>query len=364
MKIADITNYLESLAPLAFQEDYDNCGLLVGDPQGECSKALLCLDVTTEVMEEAVRRDCNLVISHHPLIFKGIRRLTPGQPETALITLAIRHDIAVYAIHTNLDNILNGLNALLMSKLGVTGCRILVPRSGALVKLAVFCPVDHAGTVRQAIFDAGAGQIGNYDCCSFNMAGEGTFRASEAANPFVGEKNRIHVEPEVRIEVILPGYLEKRVVEAMIAAHPYEEVAYDLYALHNKMPGVGAGLVGGLNEPCDEAAFLGKVREVFGIPVIRHSAFRSKPVKQVAICSGSGSFLIGAAAGAGADALLTADLKYHDFFAAGNRLLLADIGHYESEKAVKEWLHGVLIQKFPTFAFLISDTDTNPVHYI
>jgi len=363
MKIADITNYLESLAPLAFQEDYDNCGLLVGDPQGECRKALLCLDVTIEVMEEAVRRDCNLVISHHPMIFKGIRRLTPGQPETALITLAIRHDIAVYTIHTNLDNILNGLNALLMSKLGVTGCRILVPRSGALVKLTVFCPVDHADRVRQAIFDAGAGQIGNYDCCSFNMAGEGTFRASEAANPFVGEKNVIHVEPEVRIEVILPGHLEKQVVDAMIAAHPYEEVAYDLYALHNKFPGAGAGLLGELGEPCGETELLMKLKEIFGIPVIRHSALCSRLVKRVAVCSGSGSFLIGAATAAGADVLLTADLKYHDFFAAGNRILLADIGHYESEKAVKEWLHAVLIRNFPTFACLISNTDTNPVNY-
>jgi dinuclear metal center YbgI/SA1388 family protein len=363
MKIAEIARYLETLSPLALQEDYDNCGLLVGDPDAEFQKALLCLDLTEEVMEEAAGKQCNLVISHHPFIFRGLKKLTPGQPETAIIIKAIRQNIAVYAIHTNLDNTLHGLNALVLSKIGISRYRILSPKTDMLLKLAVFCPVDHAGKVRLALFEAGAGQIGNYDCCSYNVNGEGTFRASEDANPFVGEKNTVHVEKETRIEVIFPRYLENRVLAALRAAHPYEEVAYDLYALQNKLLQAGAGLVGELDDPCGESQFLERVKHNLRIPVVRHSPLLSKPVKTVALCTGSGSFLIREAISAKADVYLTADLKYHDFFGMENKLILVDIGHYESEQWVKEWLFAALIEKFPTFAFLISEVNTNPVHY-
>jgi len=363
MKIAGIVNYLETISPLALQEDYDNCGLLIGDRESEFTGALLCLDLTGEVMTEAIGRKCNLVISHHPFIFKGIKKLTPGRPETSVISTAIRNNIAVYAIHTNLDNTLHGLNAMVFSRIGISRRRILSPKPGFLVKLAVFCPHDHAEKVRQAMFDAGAGHIGNYDCCSFSAAGQGTFRASEQANPFIGERGLVHTEPETRIEVIFPAYLENRIVPAMIAAHPYEEVAWDLYPLHNKMQSAGAGLIGELDEPCDEERFLELLKAKLGIPVIRHTQFLSRPVKTVALCTGSGSFLVQDAINAKADVFLTADLKYHDFFGMENRLLLADIGHYESEQWVKEWLYAVLNEKFPTFAFLISEVNTNPVHY-
>ncbi|MCX6305999.1 MAG: Nif3-like dinuclear metal center hexameric protein [Bacteroidetes bacterium] len=363
MKIAEIASCLESISPLALQEEYDNCGLLLGDPGGEFHKALLCLDLTCEVMTEAIKNQCDLVISHHPFIFRGLKKLTPGQPETAIITMAIKHDIAIYAIHTNLDNTLHGLNALVLSKIGISKYRILSPKAGMLSKLAVFCPADHAGKVRQALFDAGAGHIGNYDCCSYNMHGKGTFRASDQANPFVGEKNMLHVELETRVEVIVPRYHESKILAALMAVHPYEEVAYDLYPLHNTRPDAGAGLIGELDEPCDEAGFLERIRLALDIPVIRHSSFRLKPVRRVALCTGSGSFLIREAISSKADAYLTADLKYHDFFGMENNMLLADIGHYESEKWVKEWLHAVLIEKFPNFAFLISEVNTNPVHY-
>ncbi len=363
MKIAEITNHLESLCPLSLQEEYDNCGLLLGNPDHEFLKALLCLDLTEEVMAEAIDRQCNLVISHHPFIFRGLKKITPGQPETAVITMAIKNDIAVYAIHTNLDNTLNGLNAFVLSRLGISRYRILSPKTGMLLKLAVFCPVDHAGTVRQAMFVAGAGHIGNYDCCSYNVNGEGTFRASEKANPYVGEANTVHVEKEIRVEVIFPRYLEHRIISAMIAVHPYEEVAYDIYPLDNKLIHAGAGLIGELEEPLDENKFLELVRKNLDIPVIRHSQLLKRPVKSVALCTGSGSFLIREAISAKADVYLTADLKYHDFFGMENKLLLADIGHYESEQGVKEWLHAALIEKFPNFAFLISEVNTNPVHY-
>jgi dinuclear metal center YbgI/SA1388 family protein len=363
MKIAEILRHLESLSPLSLQEQYDNSGLLLGNPGLEFQKALLCLDLTREVMDEAISNKCNLVISHHPFIFRGLKRLTQGQPETEIITLAIKNDIAVYAIHTNLDNTLDGLNALVLSKIGVAGCRILSPKKGLLIKLAVFCPVDHAENVRQALFDAGAGHIGNYDCCSFNLNGEGTFRASEKANPYVGEKNIIHIEQETRIEVVFPGYLESRILTALFETHPYEEVAYDLYPLLNSMSRAGAGVIGNLEEPCDEAEFLQRVKKSLNVPVIRHSPFLSRPVKTVAICTGSGSFLMPDAIRSQADVYLTADLKYHDFFGMENKMLLADIGHYESEQVVKEWLYAALIEKFPKFAFLISEVNTNPVHY-
>ncbi len=363
MKIAEIGHYIETLSPLTLQEDYDNCGFITGDPCREFEKALLCLDLTEEVMQEAIREKCNLVISHHPFIFRGIKKLVPGRPETVILSLALVHDIAVYAVHTNLDNTLQGLNALVFEKLGISKWRILSPGRSTLLKLVTFCPSGHADAVRNAMFGAGAGSIGNYDQCSYNVSGEGTFRASDAANPFVGKKNMLHVEKEIRVEVILPDYLEKGVVEALKSAHPYEEVAYDVYVLKNAASQTGAGLIGELEHPAGQEQFLELVKKVLGIPVIRHTIFHPKPVKKVALCTGSGSFLIDQAIRAGADAFLTADLKYHDFFDAGKTMLLADVGHYESEQWVKEWLFNTLIEKFPTFAFLISEVNTNPVHY-
>jgi dinuclear metal center YbgI/SA1388 family protein len=364
MKISEITDYLESISPLSFQEDYDNCGLLVGDSGREFQKALLCLDLTEQVMKEAVQCNCNLVISHHPLIFRGLKKLTPEMSETAIIKLALNNDIAVYSIHTNLDNTLKGLNAFVFSKLGITKFNILSPKQGLLSKLVVFCPVEHSEKVRKALFDTGAGLIGHYDCCSYNVEGEGTFRALDMANPFVGEINKIHFEKEIRIEVIFPRYLETRILKSIRTSHPYEEVAYDIYPLDNSHTQSGAGIIGELENPLDEIEFLQLVKCKLGIPVIRHTDFRHSVIKTVALCTGSGSFLIHEAIRSGTDAYLTADLKYHDFFSVEKKLFLVDIGHYESEQSVKEWLNAVLIEKFSNFAFLISKVNTNPVHYL
>jgi len=363
MKIAEITRYLEQLCPLSFQEDYDNCGLLVGDPDTTITGSLLCLDVTREVMNEAIEKGCNLIISHHPFLFKGLKRLTPGKLETEILTGAILNNIAIYAIHTNLDNTLEGLNAWILSLIGVENHRILSPKQGVFSKLAVFCPLEKSEEVRQTMFDAGAGHIGNYDRCSYNIQGEGTFRALDNANPYIGKKFQMHTERELRIEVICPRHLEQKIVRAMIAAHPYEEVAYDIYPLLNDAAKTGAGLIGLLKTPVPEQEFLQWLKIKLDLKVIRHSPLRGRLIKTVAICSGSGSFLIAEAIGAKADIYLTADLKYHDFFDLENRILLADIGHYESECGVKDWLYATLIEKFPNFAFLISEINTNPVHY-
>ncbi len=363
MILRDISRYLESLAPLSLQEDYDNSGWIIGDPDDEFRKAMVCLDLTGEVMSEAAAAGCNLVIAHHPFIFRGVKKILAGDPEASLIMSAIRHGIAVYAMHTNLDNSRHGLNALVMQKLGVEACHVLSPKRGGLMKLAVFCPAGHADHVRQALFSAGAGRIGEYDCCSYNLQGEGTFRASDRANPYVGEKNVVHREPETRIEVIFPSWLERTITSAMIEAHPYEEVAYDLYPLANEHPLAGAGLIGTLPEPVEELEFLERVRQEIGIPVIRHTPLLHRPVRKVALCTGAGSFLRSDALREGADLFLTADLKYHDFFGFHDRMVLADIGHYESEQWVKDWLYAALIEKFPTFAILISKANTNPVQY-
>ena len=364
MKISGIIEYLESVSPLSYQEDYDNCGLLVGDSGMEFQKALLCLDLTEQVMEEAIRHKCNLLISHHPFIFKGLKKLTSDMAETAIIKLALVNNVAIYAMHTNLDNTLEGLNSFVFSKLGITNFSILAPKPGMHAKLTVFCPAGHAEKVRNVLFEAGAGQIGNYDCCSYNVEGEGTFRASELAHPFVGKKNEIHVENEIRIEVIFPRHLEAGILKSLREVHPYEEVAFDIYPLQNTLARSGAGLIGEFEKPVDEQDFLDLVKRKLELPVIRHTALRSKSISKVALCTGSGSFLIHDAIRSGADAYLTADLKYHDFFEAAKNLLLVDIGHYESEQGVKEWLHAALIEKFPNFAFLISEVNTNPVHYL
>lgn len=363
MKVNEICSYLETIAPLSYQESFDNSGLILGHPDNLVSKVLLCLDLSREVMEEAIANDCNLIISHHPLIFKGVTKILTGDPLADILTAAIKNGISVYAIHTNLDNSLEGINGMLMKKIGISSFRVLSPKQGVLAKLATFCPSAYADQVRTALFQAGAGHIGNYDQCSFNVAGKGSFRASESANPFVGEKNQLHFEEEIKLEVIFPLYLQQTMINTLLKNHPYEEVAYDIYALQNNFEKVGSGAVGDLPDYMSEEGFFKRIKEIFQIPYIRHTKFRGQPVKRIAICSGSGSFLMQEVRLTGADVFLSGDLKYHDFFLPGDRFILADIGHYESEQWVKEWLYDVLIEKFPNFAVLISEINTNPVNY-
>ena len=269
----------------------------------------------------------------------------------------------MYVLHTNFDNLAGGLNVLLLGKLGVKDTKVLRPAVNMLKKLVTFCPQEFADQVRQALFDAGAGHIGKYDCCSYNVNGQGTFRASDLAQPFVGEKNKLHYENETRIEVIFPNFRERNLINALIRNHPYEEVAYDIYPLENTYSESGAGLTGDLEEEMDLEEVLDRIKEITGIPVVRHSPATGKKIKRISLCTGSGSFLIREAIREGSDLFLTGDLKYHDFFKSGDKIVIADIGHYESEQFVKEWIYSVLIEKFPTFALLISEINTNPVNY-
>ncbi|HRW68056.1 Nif3-like dinuclear metal center hexameric protein [Lentimicrobium sp.] len=364
MKIGDIIRAIEEVAPLPYQESYDNSGLYCGSVHDEATGALFTLDVTEEVVDEAIEAGYNLIVAHHPLIFKPLKRILDNSITGRCIIKAIKNDIAVYAAHTNLDNVHRGVNAMICSKLGLVNCRILQPAPDLLKKLVVFVPEDHAEIVRQAMFTAGAGHIGNYDSCSFNAEGHGTFRALDGADPFVGAMGSLHSEPEVRIETICESHALHRIVKAMIDAHPYEEVAWDAYPLVNLHQRAGSGMMGEFSEAMDEMDFLMLVKRVFGPGCIKYSPLTGRKVQRVALCGGSGNFLIQAAMSQNADAFITGELKYHDYFLAENRILLTEAGHYETEQFTKELLVQIVKEKFTTFATRISGIQTNPVNYL
>jgi dinuclear metal center YbgI/SA1388 family protein len=363
MVIRDVIQILEVFAPTALQESYDNAGLLTGNSNWNCTGIIASLDATEEVVLEAIEKKCNLIVAHHPIIFGGLRKLTGKNYVEKTIITAIKNDIAIYAIHTNLDNVLHGVNAAIADKLGLINQKILQPKNETLKKLFSFVPVEFAENVRSAIFNAGGGHISNYSECSFNIAGQGTFKPGEGSNPFTGKRGIRHTEDEIKMEMIFPAWQEQAILSAMNAAHPYEEVAYDIIALDNQNQLVGAGLVGELTESLSETGFLELLKGKFSLSVIRHTPLLNKPVKKVALCGGAGSFLIGAAAATGADFYITGDIKYHEFFDANSRLVVADIGHYESEQFTIDLLFDILSQKFPTFAVLKTGVKTNPVHY-
>jgi len=363
MKIKEITTCIEKLAPRELQEPYDNAGLIIGDAETEVSKALVCIDVAEKVIDEAVTNKCNLIISHHPLIFKGLTQINNKSYIGRCVIKAIQNNIAIYAAHTNLDSVIGGVNSKLCEKLGIINTRILKPKNDVLKKLVTFCPTDNADVVRKALFDSGCGHIGNYDSCSYNVHGSGTFRALEGSNPHVGEKDKLHYEPETRIETIFPAFLEKTILKALFKAHPYEEVAYDVYPLDNKYIRAGEGMIGELSKATGIDEFLKHIKSVSNCKVIRHSELTVKSIRKVAVCGGSGSFLVQDAIAAGADMFVTADMKYHQFSEAEGRIIIADVGHYESEQFVKEILVDYLNKNFPTFAILVSREDNNPVYY-
>ena len=363
MQIASIISHLESIAPLSLQEHYDNAGLLTGNASWQCTGVLCSLDATEGVVHEAVANKCNLVVSHHPIIFGGLKKITGKNYVERSVIAAIKNDIALYAIHTNLDNVIGGVNGMMADKLSLQNRYILSPKESVLKKLFTFVPVDQAEQVRSAIFAAGAGHIGNYSECSFGVEGTGTFKGGAGTDPYVGKPGERHYEKELKIEVIFPGWLQGAVVKALLLAHPYEEVAYDVVSLANEHPGLGSGLMGELAESMDEKAFLARLKQVFGLSVIRHTVCTGRRVKKIALCGGSGSFLVSKALAAGADVYVTADMKYHEFFDANDRMLIADIGHFESEQFTTDLLAAVLQEKFPNFAVLKSAVKTNPVQY-
>ncbi len=363
MLLKDFVQAIESAAPFSLQETYDNSGIQLGSPNQEVTRGLVALDVTPDIVHEAKEKQCDLIVSHHPLIFKGIRSITGASQTEKVIIECIRQGIAVVSVHTNIDNVYDGVNHRLCNKLGLKNLKILEPVRGILKKLVTFCPASHAGKLRQALFEAGAGHIGDYDCCSFSLEGKGSFRPGEGTNPFAGTIQQLHYEQEERIETIFPDHLEGVLVDAMKRAHPYEEVAYDIYPLENKHDRVGAGMVGAFEEPLACEELMGMVKERLNIPYLRYANGRDHPVQRVAVCGGSGAYLLSAAIKAGAHAFITADIKYHQFIEARGALLLIDAGHFETEQYTRDLLVDIVTKKMINFALLISETETNPVRY-
>ena len=371
MKVKDIIALLEELSPLSYSEDFDNTGLLVGDINANVSGILVTLDTLESVVDEAIEKNCNLIVSFHPIIFSGLKKITGKTYVERVVQKAIKHDIAIFSNHTALDNSWNGVNAMICEKLGLKNRSILIPQNETIKKLITFVPSHDAGKIRNALFAVGGGNIGNYENCSFNIEGSGSFKGNEASNPVKGKKGEIHFEKETQIGITFAKHHQNNILKALFETHPYEEVAYEITTLENQNQHVGMGMIGEFEKVLDEKEFLNFLKKTMKTDCVRHSALLQKPIKKVAVLGGSGSFAIDAAKKAGADAFISADFKYHDFFKAENRMLIADIGHYESEQFTKELLHSFLKKKITNFApslsagrVLLSQKNTNPISYL
>ncbi|MEX0291052.1 MAG: Nif3-like dinuclear metal center hexameric protein [Flavobacteriaceae bacterium] len=363
MIVKEVTDILEELAPLAYAEEFDNVGLLIGDKAVEVSGILVTLDTLENVVDEAIAKKCNLIVSFHPIIFSGLKKLTGASYVERVVLKAVRNNIAIYSMHTALDNVSEGVNAKICEVLGVLEPRILIPKKGTIKKLITYVPEKEAESLRNALFEAGAGTIGNYSHCSFNLIGKGSFKPGEKANPTLGKSGETHYEKEVQINVTFEVFRETAVLNALFKNHPYEEVAYEVYDLLNIHQNIGMGMVGRLQKPMSETDFLGHLKERMHTKSIRHTALRAKPIQKVAVLGGSGAFAIGSALKAGADVLVTSDIKYHQFYQAEGKMLIADIGHYETEQFTKNLLVDYLTKKIPNFAISLSESKTNPIKY-
>ena len=363
MKISNIILALEKIAPLTLQEDYDNAGLITGNPNWECTGVMLALDSTEEVIAEAIEKKCNMIVAHHPIVFKGLKKINGNGYVERTIISAIKNDIALYACHTNLDNVISGVNGKIADKLGLVNRKILQHRQAVINKFTVFVPEENQSQLEEALFAAGAGQIGNYSQCDFVSEGIGSFLPNEKASPVTGEKGVRNLFHEKKIEIIFPSWARNEVLKAMRSSHPYEEIAYEICSLENAHQEVGAGIIGELPQETEESAFLQDLSKIFNIKSIKHTSFLGRPLRKVALCGGSASFLTRAAIAQNADIFITADVKYHEFFDAEGKIVLADIGHYESEQFTIELFAEVLRQNFPNFAILKTEVNTNPVRY-
>lgn len=363
MKISEVISHLEAWAPPSLQESYDNSGLIVGNPLTDVSGILVSLDCTEAIIDEAVKHGCNLVVAHHPIVFSGLKKFNGKNYVERTVISAIKNNVAIYAIHTNLDNVHDGVNAKIAEVLGLKNTSILVQKHGVLKKLVTFAPTDAAQKVREALWAAGAGYIGNYDSTSFNMQGQGTYRGNEDSNPVIGEKGKLMRVQEERIEMLYPAHIETKMVQALWAAHPYEEVAYDLFPVTNAWQQAGSGMMGELAVPLAQDEFLGLVKTMLKAPVIRYTPTPGKQIKKVAVCGGSGSFLLADAIRSGADAFVTADFKYHQFFDGEGKILIADVGHFESEQFTIDLISDKLKEIITTFAVRKTEITTNPINY-
>lgn len=364
MTIKNITNYIEELAPLKYAEDFDNVGLLIGNYKTEVTGVLVTLDTLEETVEEAITKNCNLIVSFHPIIFGGLKKINGNNYVERVVLKAIQNNIAIYATHTALDNSKNGVSAKMCEVLGLINTTILIPKKGIIKKLTTYVPIDEASTLKSILFKAGAGSLGNYDSCSFDVRGNSSFRGNEDSNPTYGKKGALTKREETKISVVFESKNESAILKALKENHEYEEVAYEIVTTENVYQNIGMGMIGELETEMDEKDFLIYLKKTMQTDCVRHSALINKKIKKVAVLGGSGSFAISNAKKAGADAYISADFKYHEFFKAENSILLADIGHYESEQFTKNLLVDYLTKKFSNFAVILSEKSTNPIYYI
>lgn len=364
MKVKDFTNYLEQLAPLTYQEEYDNSGLIIGDFNMEVKGVLITLDCNDKVLDEAINNKCNLVITHHPIIFKGLKKINNDSLTDKLVIKAIKNNVAIYSIHTNLDNIVNGVNSEIAKRLKLKNCRVLSSKNECLRKLVFYCPKENTTDLIEKLCSVGAGAIGNYNNCSFKSSGVGTFKPLENSNPNKGVKGKLYSSKEDRVELVFLKDKQNKIIQTLKENHPYEEIAYQIYILDNKIRSIGSGLVGELDEPVDSILFLKQLKKIMNLELIRHTHVNKDVIKKIALCGGSGSFLIDKAIYSNADIFITSDIKYHQFFDIDNKIILADIGHYESEQFTKNLVYDYLTKKFTKFAILLSKVNTNPINYL
>ena len=363
MTVKSITEILEQKSPLQLAEDFDNVGLLVGNPDMEVSGILVTLDTLEEVVAEAIQRNCNLIVSFHPILFRGLKKITGSTYVERVVAKAIEHKIAIYSMHTALDNVPDGVSGKICEVLGLENPQVLIPSRGAIKKLVTYVPHAAGDTLLKKLFEAGAGHLGNYSQCSFTSEGTGGFLPGEGAKPNLGTHGKRHLETETQIHITFEAHREKAVLHSLFSNHPYEEVAFEVTTLENAYPGIGMGMVGYLPEPLPPLAFLEVVKKRFDCGCIRHSALTDAPVVKVAVLGGSGAFAIDAARTCGADIFITGDVKYHEFFKAEGKMVIADIGHYETEQFTKNLLAEYLSEKIPNFAISLSETKTNPINY-
>ena len=363
MRIQNFIDVIEEWAPTAYAEDFDNVGLIIGNPELECKGVLVTHDTLENVVEECIKKDFNLIVSFHPIIFSGLKKLTQSTYVERVVTKAIKNDICVYAIHTALDNHRFGVSHALAENLGLYDIEVLSPKEKTIRKLTTYAPKNEAPVLLEKLYEAGAGKIGNYKECSFISSGKGTFKGNENSNPNLGVKGEKTEVDEVQINLIFELHSQQKILHTLFETHPYEEVAYEVFSLENKNQTIGMGSLGELENEMDEEVFINWVQDKLNIDMVRHSKTIGKKIKKVAVLGGSGSFAISSAIRSNADVFVTADLKYHDFFQAENKILLIDAGHYETEQFTKKLIHDNLIKKLPNFAIALSESITNPVNY-
>lgn len=362
-KIKDILQQLEAFAPHSYQEEYDNSGLITGDASSDLHGVMISLDCTEEVVEEAISKNCNLIVAHHPIVFRGLKKIAGSNYIERTIIKAIKNDIAIFAIHTNLDNMSHGVNKKIADKLGLIDTKILRPKHHRLNKLTTFVPKENTESLLSKLHEAGAGMIGEYKNCSFRTEGTGTFLPTENANPTIGQTNQLEQVSEDRIELIFPIHLKEKILQALFASHPYEEVAYYIHQLENNNMEIGSGMIGELPEPIKADELMKYIKKSMSTKVVRHTALVKEKIRKVALCGGAGSFLLRDAISQQADVFISGDFKYHEFFDAEQQIIIADVGHYESEQFTKDLIYEYISEKFPNIALHLTEVNTNPIFY-